>query len=79
MGTQQPVGAAQLRECPSEVLHHLTGMCDRNNRASLEGCPFNSGSGGEGTEDLKNGAPVHLISPQLPHEQVHSLWQQAIS
>jgi hypothetical protein len=62
---------------PSEVFHNLVGMCDRNNRISLQGYPSRGSSGCEGTEDLKNGAPVHLISPQLPHEHVHGLWQQA--
>ena len=73
MRTQQPVGGAQLRECPGEVIHNLAGMCDRNDRNSLQGCPFNGGSGGEGTEDLKHGTPVHLISPKLPHEHIHGL------
>ena len=79
MRTQQPVSGAQLRERPREVIHNLVDMRDRNDRSSLQGCPFNGGSGGDGTEDLKHGTPVHSISPQLPHEHVHSLWQQAVS
>ena len=63
MGTQQPIGGAQLGERPSEVIHHLAGMCDRNDRSSPQRWPFNGGSGGEGTENLKHGTPVHLISP----------------
>jgi hypothetical protein len=34
MRTQQPVGRAQLRECPSQVIHNLAGMCDWNGRSS---------------------------------------------
>jgi hypothetical protein len=75
MGTQQPVGGAQLRECSGEVLHNLAGMGHRNDRRSLQRCPFDSASGGEGTEDLKDGTPVHLISPQLLYEHVHRLRQ----
>jgi hypothetical protein len=75
---QQPICGAELRECASEVIGNLAGMRDRNHRSALQGGSVEAGSGGQSSKHLQDGAPLHFISPQLPHEHVHRLRQRAV-
>jgi hypothetical protein len=78
MRTEQPVGCAELRECASEVIRNLAGMRCRNHGSAPQGCSIDSGSGGQGSERLQDGAPLHFISPQLPHQHIHGLGQRVV-
>ena len=78
MGTEQPVLGAELWERAGEVIGNLAGLCDRNDRRSWQRCSVEGGSGGESSKHLQDGTPLHFISPQLPHQHIHRLRQQAI-
>jgi hypothetical protein len=78
MRTEQPILRAQLRERAGEVIGNLAGVCYRNDGRSLQLCSVEGRSGGESTKHLQDGASLHFISPQLPHEHVHRLRQEAV-
>jgi hypothetical protein len=53
-------------------------MRNRNDWRSLQRCSVEGGSGGESSKHLQDGASLHFISPQLPHQLVHRLRQRAV-
>jgi hypothetical protein len=61
-----------------EVIGNLAGVCYRNAGRSLQRSSVEGGSGGESSKHLQDGASLHFISPQLPHELVHRLRQGAV-
>jgi hypothetical protein len=78
MRTEQPVLGAELWERAGEVIGNLAGLRDRHGGRSRQRCSVEGGSGGESSKHLQDGASLHFISPQLPHQLVHRLRQRAV-